>query len=59
MSFPTHRPRRLRRNEAIRNLVRETRSSTRRLGLSDVRLPREGSARGSELDAGHRAAVGG
>ncbi|MGC1934749.1 MAG: porphobilinogen synthase [Candidatus Acidiferrales bacterium] len=28
MSFPTHRPRRLRRNEAIRNLVRETRSST-------------------------------
>jgi porphobilinogen synthase len=28
MSFPTHRPRRLRRNAAIRNLVRETRFST-------------------------------
>ena len=28
MSFPTHRPRRLRRNEAIRGLVRETRMST-------------------------------
>jgi porphobilinogen synthase len=28
MTFPTHRPRRLRRNEAIRNLVRETRPST-------------------------------
>lgn len=28
MSFPTHRPRRLRRNEAIRSLVRETRPST-------------------------------
>ncbi|HEV2183552.1 MAG TPA: hypothetical protein VGR39_07700, partial [Candidatus Acidoferrales bacterium] len=28
MSFPTHRPRRLRRSEAIRTLVRETRLST-------------------------------
>ena len=28
MTFPTHRPRRLRRNEAMRNLVRETRLST-------------------------------
>jgi porphobilinogen synthase len=28
MSFPTHRPRRLRRNEALRGLVRETRLST-------------------------------
>ncbi|HEV2288568.1 MAG TPA: porphobilinogen synthase [Candidatus Acidoferrales bacterium] len=28
MSFPMHRPRRLRRNEAIRSLVRETRPST-------------------------------
>ncbi len=28
MTFPTHRPRRLRRNEAIRSLVRETRPST-------------------------------
>ena len=28
MSFPTHRPRRLRRSEALRNLVRETRPST-------------------------------
>jgi porphobilinogen synthase len=28
MSFPTHRPRRLRRNEAMRNFVRETRLST-------------------------------
>ncbi len=28
MSFPTHRPRRLRRTEALRNLVRETRIST-------------------------------
>jgi len=28
MSFPTHRPRRLRRSEAIRSLVRETRPST-------------------------------
>ena len=28
MSFPTHRPRRLRRSEAIRGLVRETRPST-------------------------------
>ena len=28
MTFPTHRPRRLRRSEAIRNLVRETRVST-------------------------------
>ncbi|MGB7024962.1 MAG: porphobilinogen synthase [Candidatus Acidiferrales bacterium] len=28
MSFPTHRPRRLRHTEAIRNLVRETRPST-------------------------------
>jgi porphobilinogen synthase len=28
MSFPTHRPRRLRRSEAIRNLVRETRLTT-------------------------------
>ena len=25
MSYPTHRPRRLRRNEALRSLVRETR----------------------------------
>jgi porphobilinogen synthase len=31
MSFPTERPRRLRRTEAIRNLVRETRLSTRGL----------------------------
>jgi porphobilinogen synthase len=31
MSFPTHRPRRLRRTEAIRELVRETRLSTRGL----------------------------
>jgi porphobilinogen synthase len=28
MSFPTHRPRRLRRTEALRNVVRETRLST-------------------------------
>ncbi|MGA2429821.1 MAG: porphobilinogen synthase [Candidatus Acidiferrum sp.] len=28
MSFPTHRPRRLRRTEALRNLVRETRITT-------------------------------
>ncbi|HEY2457526.1 MAG TPA: porphobilinogen synthase [Candidatus Acidoferrum sp.] len=28
MSFPTHRPRRLRRTEALRNMVRETRLST-------------------------------
>ena len=28
MSFPTHRPRRLRRSEALRNLVRETRLTT-------------------------------
>jgi porphobilinogen synthase len=28
MSFPTHRPRRLRRNEALRGLVRETRITT-------------------------------
>lgn len=28
MSFPTHRPRRLRRNEALRSLVRETRLTT-------------------------------
>jgi porphobilinogen synthase len=28
MSFPTHRPRRLRRTEALRNLVRETRLTT-------------------------------
>src|SRR5258707_1628313 len=28
MSFPTHRPRRLRRNEALRGLVRETRLAT-------------------------------
>ena len=28
MSFPTHRPRRLRRTEAIRGLVRETRLGT-------------------------------
>ena len=28
MTFPTHRPRRLRRNEAIRSLVRETQPST-------------------------------
>jgi porphobilinogen synthase len=28
MSFPTHRPRRLRRTEALRNLVRETRFTT-------------------------------
>jgi porphobilinogen synthase len=27
MSFPTHRPRRLRRNEALRGLVRETKLS--------------------------------
>jgi len=28
MSFPTHRPRRLRRSEALRGLVRETRLAT-------------------------------
>jgi porphobilinogen synthase len=28
MSFPTHRPRRLRRSEALRNLIRETRLTT-------------------------------
>jgi porphobilinogen synthase len=28
MSFPAHRPRRLRRNEALRGLVRETRLSS-------------------------------
>ena len=28
MSFPTHRPRRLRRSEALRGLVRETRLTT-------------------------------
>ncbi|MEJ2007907.1 MAG: porphobilinogen synthase [Acidobacteriota bacterium] len=31
MAFPTHRPRRLRRNEAIRNLIQETRLSPRSL----------------------------
>ena len=31
MSFPTHRPRRLRRTEAIRTLVRETRLSAQSL----------------------------
>ncbi len=31
MSFPTHRPRRLRRNEALRSLVRETRLTTANL----------------------------
>jgi len=31
MSFPTHRPRRLRRNEALRSLVRETRLATANL----------------------------
>jgi porphobilinogen synthase len=31
MSYPTHRPRRLRRNEALRNLVRETRLTTANL----------------------------
>ena len=31
MSFPTHRPRRLRRNEALRSLVRETRLTTENL----------------------------
>jgi porphobilinogen synthase len=31
MSFPTHRPRRLRRSEALRNLVRETRLTTANL----------------------------
>jgi len=31
MSFPTHRPRRLRRNEALRSLVRETRPTTANL----------------------------
>src|SRR2546429_4121843 len=29
MSFPTHRPRRLRRTEALRSVVRETRLTTR------------------------------
>ena len=28
MSFPTHRPRRLRRSEALRGLIRETRLTT-------------------------------
>jgi porphobilinogen synthase len=31
MPFPTHRPRRLRRTEALRSLVRETRLSARAL----------------------------
>jgi porphobilinogen synthase len=31
MSFPTHRPRRLRRSELIRGFVRETRVSTQGL----------------------------
>ena len=31
MTFPVHRPRRLRRNEALRGLVRETRLTTQRL----------------------------
>src|ERR1700746_2379547 len=32
MTFPTHRPRRLRRTEALRGFVRETRLSTSGLG---------------------------
>jgi len=38
MSFPTHRPRRLRRSEALRGLVRETRLTTA-ASSTDVRLP--------------------
>src|SRR5579884_4194390 len=39
MSFPTHRPRRLRRNEAMRNLVRETQLSTSGLILPMFACP--------------------
>jgi len=38
MSFPTHRPRRLRRSEALRGLVRETRPYHGGPHLSDVRV---------------------
>ncbi len=50
MTFPIHRPRRLRRTEAIRGMVRETRAEHARAGLSHVRR-----ARGAERAQGSRA----
>jgi len=51
MSFPTHRPRRLRRNEALRGLVRETRLSTSGL-IYPMFVCRAQRLPGSQLDAG-------
>src|SRR5438034_10786016 len=45
MPFPTHRPRRLRATEAIRNLVRETRLSPQQFVLPLFVCPGEGVRR--------------
>ena len=57
MTFPLHRPRRLRRSEALRGFVRETRLSTERPCLSDVRVPRQQGPHRSQLNARHLPAV--
>ncbi len=59
MSFPVTRPRRLRRNEAIRSLARETRLSTHGFIYPDVRLPGQQCAQSDRFHARRRAAVGG
>ena len=59
MSFPTQRPRRLRRSEALRGLVRETRLSDGGLDLSDVCLPGNEGAQGSQFDAGRASTIRG
>ena len=60
MTFPIHRPRRLRRTEALRGLVRETRLSTASgLVYPMFACPGTKRAHGSQLDAGRLPAIAG
>ena len=59
MAFPIHRPRRLRRTEALRRMVRETELSPLRLHLPALRRGGPGGSQARPLDARHRQPLGG
>ena len=59
MSFPINRPRRIRRTEALRGLVRETRLTTAGFIYPMFVCPGHKSSQGSQFDAGDLPAVRG
>ena len=58
MAFPTHRPRRLRRTEPLRRMVRETQLSVNDLIMPLFIVPGSGGEQSDQLYAGHCPAVG-